>query len=280
MRIIFLNKLILRLFISLLSVFTLFMLTACQHQKPQQLIINMPGQPRDEIQPTGSEIVVETEGHSYMGDKDKLEEVRRRAREEAMHRAAEEGARIYIESYSRSELGVLQQDTVERVLAGILTRVKTLYDDWDRDNRNRYTVRIQATVAPADLSRALAHQRNQPSWKPNLQKPLKRPSWIKPRPSKFRPSDLRYLRACFYEFTEVYLRRIYTVLKDAPGVNKVKRIGTDADHCLCYQLTYKGSMERLKNWLHRELRTSVVTTFRMEAMGDDMLEVYFDGGFD
>jgi hypothetical protein len=97
------------------------------------------------------------------------------------------------------------------------------------------------------------------------------------RPVPSQPFDI-----CFYEFTEVFEKRIYPVLTNAPGVTEIKR----ADHlcdtlsgCLCYELYYQASLEDISAWLRQNLRTSQVLAFWLVPKGDGRLDVYFDGGF-
>ncbi len=92
---------------------------------------------------------------------------------------------------------------------------------------------------------------------------------------------------CFYDFTEVFDKRIYPVLKEAPGVAGVrKKYGVcDANsECACYELTRdasgSNSMEDLMSWLRHHLRTSRVLPFRMTPKTDNLLEVRFNAGFD
>ena len=92
----------------------------------------------------------------------------------------------------------------------------------------------------------------------------------------------RFLDVCFYEFTEVFKKRIYPVLANAPGVSEIKRINEVCDSlsgCLCYELLYNAPLEVLCDWLSQHLRTSQVLAFWLVPKGDDRLDVYFDGGF-
>ena len=92
----------------------------------------------------------------------------------------------------------------------------------------------------------------------------------------------RDMSACFYDFTDIYVKRIYSVLTRAPGVSSIKRLWPgceDPRQCLCYELRYDGPMEGLESWIRRELPTSQVVPFRLVPKGKDRLEVYFDGGF-
>jgi hypothetical protein len=96
------------------------------------------------------------------------------------------------------------------------------------------------------------------------------------------PPPSRDVSACFYDFTDIYVKRIHTVLTRAPGVNSVQRLpykGEEPEQCLCYQLLYSGNMEELKSWLINELPTSTAVPFRIVPTGNRRLEVYFDGGF-
>ena len=98
-----------------------------------------------------------------------------------------------------------------------------------------------------------------------------------PRPY---PNDFS---ACFYDFTEVYTKRIHDVLTLAPQVSEVKRIWSGCEesrNCLCYELYYEGSIDDLSSWLRQELPFSEVIPFRIEYKGNNRLEIYFHGGFD
>lgn len=95
-------------------------------------------------------------------------------------------------------------------------------------------------------------------------------------------TDPRDFSACFYDFTDVYVKRIYGVLTQAPGASNVHRIWPeteDPDRSICYELIYDRPVEELETWLRKELPTSKVVPFRLESKGDSRLEVYFDGGF-
>ncbi|MCP4689091.1 MAG: hypothetical protein GY859_13640 [Desulfobacterales bacterium] len=92
---------------------------------------------------------------------------------------------------------------------------------------------------------------------------------------------------CFYNFTEVFEKRIYPTLKETPGVADVREAYGACDArsvCVCYELTRStsdsGSMEELMTWLRRRLRTSRVLPFRMTPISDNLLEVRFNAGFD
>lgn len=92
----------------------------------------------------------------------------------------------------------------------------------------------------------------------------------------------RDLDVCFHEFTSVFEKRIYPVLTRVPGVTQIRRADElcgGAKGCLCYELWYQGSIEELSSWLHKNLRTSEVLTFRLVSQGEGRLNVYFDGGF-
>jgi hypothetical protein len=89
--------------------------------------------------------------------------------------------------------------------------------------------------------------------------------------------------ACFYDFTDVYNDRIYSVITLAPGASDVKRIWPGCEEsrkCLCYELYYEGSADDLSSWLRQELPLSEVIPFRIEHKGYNRLEISFQGGFD
>jgi hypothetical protein len=91
-----------------------------------------------------------------------------------------------------------------------------------------------------------------------------------------------HLGLCFYEFTEVFEKRIYSVLAGAPGVTQIRRADDLCDsgqRCLCYELQHEGTEAEISAWLHAHLRTSEVLAFRLAPKGGGRLNVYFDGGF-
>jgi hypothetical protein len=78
------------------------------------------------------------------------------------------------------------------------------------------------------------------------------------------------------------VKRIHGVLTRAPGASNVHRIwpeNDEPDRCICYTLVYDRPMEELEAWLRKELPTSNVVPFRLKPVGDNRLEVTFDGGF-
>ncbi len=86
---------------------------------------------------------------------------------------------------------------------------------------------------------------------------------------------------CFYDFTDVYKKRIFSVLKSAPGAHYVTRVDDYCKgDCLCYELEYDGSIESLETWLTDNLRTNKVLEFKLVRKGNRRLEAYFQGGFD
>jgi hypothetical protein len=101
-------------------------------------------------------------------------------------------------------------------------------------------------------------------------------------PTVIRTGPARDLDVCFFEFTEVFEKRIYPVLTHAPGVTEIRRaheLCDGAKGCLCYELWCEGTVEEISAWLRQHLRTSEVLAFRLTPMGDGRLNVYFDGGF-
>ena len=93
----------------------------------------------------------------------------------------------------------------------------------------------------------------------------------------------RDVATCFYDFTEVYEKRIHRVLSSAPGASDVRRIGTggrDSSKLICYELQYEKSLDELGAWLKENLRTSQVLPFRLVQKGDNRLEAWFHGGFE
>ena len=89
--------------------------------------------------------------------------------------------------------------------------------------------------------------------------------------------------ACFHDFTDVYTKRIYPVLRNAPGVQALERNWRACPanvNCICYDLQYTRSLEELEMWINRQLPTSGAIPFRTVPRGYDWLEIYFDGGFE
>lgn len=106
----------------------------------------------------------------------------------------------------------------------------------------------------------------------------------KPEPPKYEytgpPQDLD---VCFYKFNEVYEKRIYPVLSNAPGITDILKSDEMCEElkpCLCYQLVYEGNMETLSAWLTENLRTSTVLPFKLKPKGEGRLEVHFTTGFE
>ncbi len=102
------------------------------------------------------------------------------------------------------------------------------------------------------------------------------PPYYPPDPTQGR------VAACFYDFPEVYEKRIYPVLSGAPGVYELQRAPRPCGYsrsCVCYDLLYVGALERLEDWIRRELPTSKAVPFRITSRGNDFIEVYHDGGF-
>ncbi len=210
--------------------------------------------------PSEDYIVVTADGYSYLGDNDRLQDARARARQDALKRAVEEGSRIYIRLHARDECGVLKEDVVEQAVAGTLTHVETLVD---RLEGNRYHVRIRARVFKEGLE--------------ELMHPAPAPT----PPATVGASAQGDVTVSFYDYTEVFIPRIYRVLVTAPGVTRVRRLW-DGPSYLSYSVAYRGqALEPLEQWLRRELRTSLVVPFRL--LTDDRerrIEVHFDAGFD
>ncbi len=104
-----------------------------------------------------------------------------------------------------------------------------------------------------------------------------RTTYAPPRPPVYGDD----MEVCFYDFTEVFEKRIYPVLNDAPTVTSVQRTydSCDGPSCLCYALSYTGSRENLEAYIREKLRTNKVLAFRMISRGPNRLDVLFDGGF-
>ncbi len=208
--------------------------------------------------PSSDYIVVVADGYSYLGDQDRLADARARARQDALRKAVEQGSHIFLELHARNEFGVLREDVVEKAVAGTLTDVETLID---RLEGGRYHVRIRAKVFKRELGSILLTAAN--------------PHRVE------QPAPLSRVTISFYDYTEVFIPRIYRVLITAPGVSNVQRLW-EGPSSLSYSLEYHGAaLEPLEDWLRRELRTSLVVPFRIHS--DDTtrhMEVRFDAGFD
>jgi hypothetical protein len=93
----------------------------------------------------------------------------------------------------------------------------------------------------------------------------------------------RGLTACFHDFTDLYQERIYQVLKNAPGVDRIERLWPGdcgrAESCLCYRLDYNGPIEELTSWLRKNLPLNKAVPFHCVTRGAHRLEVIFDAGF-
>ncbi len=205
-------------------------------------------------------ILVEADGYSYLGDHDRLSDARERARHDALKKAVEQGTRIYIQLYAKEEFGVLKEDVVEKAVAGILTDVETLMDQLEG---SRYHVRIRAKVYRTELGQILRRTTTpQVAAIPPPQKPISA------------------VTVSFFNYTDVYIPRIYQVLASAPGVRDLRRLWS-SDAALSYSLDYAGRLEPLEAWLREKLRTSVVVPFRISTdVGANQLNVYFDAGFE
>ncbi len=99
-----------------------------------------------------------------------------------------------------------------------------------------------------------------------------------PRP----PVYAEDLDVCFYDFTEVFEKRIYPVLNNAPNVKSVRRLydACEGSSCLCYALSYTGPREALESHIREKLRTNKVLSFRMVSKGPNRLDVLFNAGFE
>ncbi len=98
----------------------------------------------------------------------------------------------------------------------------------------------------------------------------------------YHTNDPRPLTACFYHFNEIYQDRIYPVLSQTPGVTAIERCWSSCNHqqpCLCYILTYDGSVDELIARLNQRLPVNKTIPFHCETKGPNRLEVIFDAGF-
>ena len=114
--------------------------------------------------------------------------------------------------------------------------------------------------------------------------PPPRKVYTPPTPQTYVPAPVTVgdMDVCFYEFTEVFEKRIYPVLTDAPNVTGVQRLYDlcDGPRCVCYAVQYTGPREDLEAYLRQNLRTNKALAFRMIPRGANRLDVMFDGGFD
>jgi hypothetical protein len=218
----------------------------------------------------GAPIQVEVEGVAYMGDTDRLADVRARARQEAVRQAGEAAGQVYLESYSRAEMGELTEDVVQQAVAGVITRMETLDEGLDG---TAYKVRLRARVEPADVEQVLAAHRvvaKRSGIRPDLPDDLPSASALPGQRAQ----------VCFYGLTEVLIARVYSTLIEAPGASRVERRASDEQ--LCYTLAFAGDLVDLETWIRAELRSDErVDPFQIEAQeGGRRLGVYFDAGFD
>ncbi len=89
--------------------------------------------------------------------------------------------------------------------------------------------------------------------------------------------------ACFYDFTDVYVKRIYPVLDSAPGMLDLRRADQACygePSCVCYALMLSGPLEDLESWVYRELPTSKAVPFKSTRAGGSRIEFRHQGGFD
>ncbi|MCD6292656.1 MAG: hypothetical protein J7M09_04265 [Deltaproteobacteria bacterium] len=93
----------------------------------------------------------------------------------------------------------------------------------------------------------------------------------------------RSLTTCFYHFGEIYQDRIYPALSQTPGVTAIERCWSYCNNqqqpCLCYTLTYNGSIDELIAQLKQRLPVNKTLPFHCVTKGGNRLEVIFDAGF-
>ena len=98
-----------------------------------------------------------------------------------------------------------------------------------------------------------------------------------------RDMPVRDMEVCFYQFPEVYEKRIYSVLNEAQGVTDIRPANdlcSQEGSCLCYVLAYQGTRQMLRHYLQKNLRTSNALTYKIKPKGKGRLEVHFHGGFE
>lgn len=236
----------------------------------RQQMVTSPVPPQPPV--VGKEIVVEAEGVAYMGDKDTLAEVRRRAREDAFQKLLEKGARIYLETYRERKFGMLTEDRVRQVMAGVMREVETLHEGLEG---NVYRVRLKARVVPTDITRLLGQRKEESS-------PKKKESLVTQK-IQVPPQGPTSSQVCFHQFTEIYLARAFPVLIRAPGVKRVKRLPNTKAGIVCYRLygDESISLEEIENYLRRTFRFTKVQSFKINANPEaHTLDLYFDAGFE
>lgn len=244
-----------------------FFLCACGAKRP----VAVAPSPQAEVLPrvTGEEMVVEAEGLAYMGDEDTLSAVRQRAREDAFRKLLDKGARLYLETYRERSFGMLTEDRVREVMAGVIREVETLEEGLEG---NVYRVRLRARVAPTDISRLLLEP--VPKAPPAPTERASSPAGISPVGTS---------RVCFHRFTEVYTARIFPVLVRAPGLRRLERLAGYGPGTICYRLYLSGevSPEELEAYLRENFRLSPVRPFRMRSNSSRRtIDLYFDAGFE
>ena len=97
------------------------------------------------------------------------------------------------------------------------------------------------------------------------------------------PVDGESATACFYDFPDVYVKRIYPVLDSAPGLLDLRRADQACygeSSCICYDLLLSYPLEDLESWVYRELRTSKAVPFQSMRTGSRRIEFRHQGGFD
>jgi hypothetical protein len=102
-------------------------------------------------------------------------------------------------------------------------------------------------------------------------------------PAPVVPSYRGDVDICFLDFTDVFQKRIFPVLRDAPSVTRVERLYDrcqDGARCICYALDYTGPREDLEAWLKNNLKTSQVLAFKLISRGENRIDVVFDAGFE
>lgn len=249
------------------GVLVVFLLFGCAANKQRVVTLLRPSPPPV----MGEEIAVEADGMAYMGDEDTLTKVRKRAREDAFRKLLEKGARIYLETRKERSFGVLTEDGVRQVMAGVMREVETLSEGL---KGNTYRVRLRARVAPGDITWLLKKKREEAP---------KRPS--KP-PGEMPSVGPASCRVCLYQFTEAYLAGAFSVMVKAPGVKRVKRLSGTPEGVVCYRLYGDAAvpldelLDELEDYLRRAFRISGVEAFRIcTDLASCALDLYFDAGF-
>lgn len=258
----------LRILIALLS---MMILAGCTAQA------SMPVRQLSAISDSGFDdlIGVEVEGYAYKNTDETLGEVRQRAKDKALTRAIVRGARAYVDTYYRVELGSFTDEMVENAVASVLTDIQLL-DEGARESS--YWLKLMVYFRPEDVDVVLASKHASDLLRID-DSIVETPTTI--RPSVVEPSlAISNVTVCCSQLPETLVSRVYPVLVEAPGVGRVQKTW-NARGKLCYRVEYDRPKSELERWLFQHLPTTKVASLRrVENRDRYIIRLTHDGGFD